>query len=211
LSSAGAEAPVAPPRTPRIGAVLLLAYPRGSGPHVVFTERTHTLSNHRGQISLPGGSRDPDDPDLATTALRETYEELGIVPEDVDLLGRLDDVYVYVSNFLIAPYVGALDYEPTFMANPAEVARTIEVPLARLRSPDMLREEEWNVRGELRRVQIYQHGAHQIWGATARVIQEFLTSPYPSVLARRFALRELETPRPDGPRPEPPPMPSPGA
>jgi 8-oxo-dGTP pyrophosphatase MutT (NUDIX family) len=199
------------PRTPRIGAVLLLAYPREGEPHVVFTERTHTLSNHRGQISLPGGSRDPGDPDLATTALRETYEELGIFPEDVDVLGRVDDVYVYVSNFLIAPYIGALDYEPAFIANPAEVARTIEVPLARLRSPEMLREEEWNVRGELRRVQIYQHGVHQIWGATARVIQEFLTSPYPALLTRRFALCELKTPRGADPRSELPRMPSPGA
>jgi hypothetical protein len=67
------------------------------------------------------------------------------------------------------------------------VARVIEVPLARLRSPDMLHEEEWLVRGELRRVQIYQHGSHAIWGATARVIQQFLTSRYPILLAQRFA------------------------
>jgi len=173
-------------REPRIGAVLLLAYPRDGVPHVVFTERTHTLSDHRGQISLPGGSRDPGDASLAATALREADEELGIDPDRVHVLGRLDDVYVYVSNFLITPYVGALDDEPTFRANPAEVARIIEVPLARLREPDMLHEEDWLVRGELRRVQIYQHGPHQIWGATARVIQEFLSSHYPALLAQRF-------------------------
>lgn len=151
---------------------------------MAFTERSTTLSNHRGQISLPGGSRDAEDVSLRATAVRETHEELGISAADIDVVGRLDDVYVFVSNFLIAPYVATLPYEPTFAANPAEVARTIEVPLDHLRHPDTLCEEDWLVRGELRRVQIYQHGPHRIWGATARVIQEFLASEFPQKLAR---------------------------
>lgn len=172
--------------------MLLLAYPIQGEPHVVFTERSHTLSTHRGQISLPGGSRDPEDGSLRVTAVRETEEELGIPSQHVEILGRLDDVYVYVSNFLIAPYVGTLEYEPTFRINPAEVARTIEIPLTRLRSPEMLHEEDWLMRDSLRRVQIYQHGPHRIWGATARVIQEFLNSPYPSLLAQRVAASVAE-------------------
>jgi 8-oxo-dGTP pyrophosphatase MutT (NUDIX family) len=179
------------PRAPRIGAVLLLAYPKNGTPHVIFTERSQTLSNHRGQISLPGGSRDPEDISLQVTALREANEELGIVPHDVEVLGRLDDVYVYVSNFLIAPYVGMLRYEPGFTPNPAEVGRTIEVPLSHLCDPATCVEESWMVRDQLRRVQIYQHGPHQIWGATARVIQEFLSSHYPLTLMRRLAALEV--------------------
>ena len=179
------------PRGPRIGAVLLLAYPKSGTPHVVFTERSQTLSNHRGQISLPGGSRDPEDISLQVTALREANEELGIVAHDVEVVGRLDDVYVYVSNFLIAPYVGMLCYEPRFVPNPAEVGRIIEVPLSRLCDPATCVEEDWVVRDRVRRVQIYQHGPHQIWGATARVIQEFLSSHYPVTLMQRLAALEV--------------------
>jgi len=67
-------------KTPRIAAVLFLVYPRHGEPHVVFMERSQTISNHRGQISLPGGSRDATDPTLEFTALRETEEELGVLP-----------------------------------------------------------------------------------------------------------------------------------
>ncbi len=162
----------------RIAAVLLLVYPREGAPHVVFTQRTNTVSAHRGQISLPGGSRDPNDGSLEVTALRETHEELGIAPAHVDVWGRLDDVYVHTSNFVIAPYVGALGYEPTFCVSPEEVDHVIEVPLDTLRDPRILREDDWILRGAVRRVQFYEYGRYQIWGATARVIELFLASPY---------------------------------
>src|SRR4029453_2430159 len=76
---------------PRIAAVLLLIYPRNGIPHIVFTRRTETLARHQGQISLPGGSRDPGDPTLEATALRETEEEIGVPTRDVDLWGRVGD------------------------------------------------------------------------------------------------------------------------
>lgn len=174
------------PANPRIAAVLILGYPRGSEPHVVFTQRTHTVADHRGQISLPGGSRELSDPDLAVTALRETSEELGVPPEDVHVLGRLDDEYVVVSNFLIAPYVGALDREPAFRPNPAEVAQVIEVPLERLRDPSIYSEEDRFADARLRRMQFYRYNGHEIWGATARVLKKFLASEYPALLAARY-------------------------
>jgi len=170
---------------PRIAAVLILGYPRNGEPHIVFTQRTDTVSNHRGQISLPGGRREPSDVSLEATALRETQEELGVVSSHVRSLGRLEDEYVIVSNFLIAPYVGVLDYEPVFQPNPTEVARVIEVRLEQLRDPAIFREEDW-YRPEMPRMPYYDVDGHEIWGATARVIRKFLASEYPDLLAARY-------------------------
>jgi 8-oxo-dGTP pyrophosphatase MutT (NUDIX family) len=155
-----------------------LIYPRNGVPHVVFTRRTETLARHQGQISLPGGSRDPDDPTLEATALRETEEEIGIPTRDVEVWGRVADVYIPVSDFLIAPYVGALSYEPIFEINTAEVAHVIEVPVHVLRDPSIFREEDRELSGNIRRIQVYEYGPYEIWGATARVIELFLGSPF---------------------------------
>jgi 8-oxo-dGTP pyrophosphatase MutT (NUDIX family) len=155
-----------------------LIYPRTGIPHIVFTRRTETLARHQGQISLPGGSRDPEDPTLEATALREAEEEIGVPARDVELWGRVDDVYVQVSDFMIAPYVGALSYEPTFHINSAEVAHVIEVPVDVLRDPSIFREEDRDLRGARRRVQVYEYGPYEIWGATARVVELFLASPF---------------------------------
>jgi 8-oxo-dGTP pyrophosphatase MutT (NUDIX family) len=127
---------------------------------------------------LPGGSRDPEDPTLEATALRETEEEIGVPSGDVELWGRLDDVFVQVSNFLVAPYVGTLSYEPTFDINAAEVAHVIEVPVDVLRNPSIFKEDDRDVRGSMRRIQFYEYGPYEIWGATARVVELFLASPF---------------------------------
>jgi 8-oxo-dGTP pyrophosphatase MutT (NUDIX family) len=166
--------------------VLLLGYPRGGRTHLVFTKRTETVQHHQGQISLPGGAREVVDSTLEVTALRETQEELGVSPAVVQVLGRLDDVYVRTSNFLIAPYVGAIDAAPVFQPDPGEVAQVIEVPLYRLRDPAIFREEDWAGDDGPRKMQFYQHGPHEIWGATARVLQLFLASEYPDLLVARY-------------------------
>ena len=152
----------------------------------MFTQRTDTVTNHRGQISLPGGRRDPSDSSLEATALRETEEEIGIPPASVRMLGRLDDEYVIVSNHLIAPFVGVLDHEPIFIPNPREVATIIEVALRELRDPAIFREEDWP-RPERPRMQFYAVGPHQIWGATARIVGKLLASPYLDLLAGAFS------------------------
>lgn len=169
---------------PRLAAVLILGYPKDGAPHVVFTKRTERVADHRGQISLPGGSWEPGDPSLEVTALRETQEEIGVPMEHVQVLGRLSEVYVAVSNFLVTPYVGTVRQEPAFQPDPFEVDHLIEVPLSQIRDPAVYHEEDWVVRGQPRRVEFYQCGPYQIWGATARILQLFLESEYSDALMR---------------------------
>src|SRR5437762_10920096 len=92
----------------RRAAVLLLLYPRAGEDYVIFTRRTDTVEHHKGQISLPGGSQDPTDPDAVYTALRETQEELGVDPDRLEVITTLTDVYVPVSGFVITPVVARL-------------------------------------------------------------------------------------------------------
>jgi 8-oxo-dGTP pyrophosphatase MutT (NUDIX family) len=156
----------------RRAAVLFLLYPRPDGLYTVFMERTTTVATHRGQISLPGGAYEPSDASLRETALRETHEELGIPPSDVEIVAELDADYVAISGFLVNPYIGRLVAPPLFRPDPREVARVIEVPLAALLDPTNYREEE---RGTyIRRSPIYQHGLDEIWGATARMLVRIL-------------------------------------
>ncbi len=171
----------------------MLVYPKADVPHIVFTQRTETLSSHRGQIALPGGRQDPTDHSLEATALRETNEELGIDVGEVEVWGKLEEVYVRVSNFLITPYVGALPYAPTYEVNEAEVARVIEVPVTTLRDPSIFREEEWRLGGALRRIQIYEYDSHVIWGATARVVELFLSSDFAERASRWKAPIQTQT------------------
>ncbi len=187
-----------PPPTRRAAAVLVLVYPRGNEPHVVFTERSPTLPTHPGQICLPGGSRDHTDPSLEYTALRETEEELGVPASQVRILGALGDVDTMGSYFRISPFVGILAEEPTFRPQPSEVAQVIEVPLSHLLDPRSLGEAEWQVRGGLRKSLFYGYQEHRIWGATAFVIAEFLETRYPAAAAD--ALASILIPHPDSSR-----------
>jgi 8-oxo-dGTP pyrophosphatase MutT (NUDIX family) len=89
----------------RPAAVLMPLWDDGKRVQVVFTKRTETLPSHAGQISFPGGMVDPEDPDHKTTALRETHEEVGVPPQEVELITRLDQV-VTVTGYLVTPYLG---------------------------------------------------------------------------------------------------------
>ncbi len=157
-------------------AVLLLLYEREGEEHVLFQVRTQQVEHHKGEISLPGGASDPRDGSLRATALRETHEEIGVEPEHVKIFGRLDDVATRSSNYTIAPFVGAIT-EPgvyPFRSAPREVSQLLEVPLAHLRSDDAV---EWSVReaeGEALAERSFRFGEHLIWGATARVVGQYL-------------------------------------
>jgi len=144
-----------------------------SEPCVVLTRRTDSVDSHRGQISFPGGSLDEGE-DAIAAALREGWEEVGVIPEQVEVIGALSPLYIPPSGFCIYPTVAVAAARPVFIPNPAEVAEVIEAPLALLMAPDTRREEMWEIRGATVRVPFYAVGPHKVWGATAMVLSELL-------------------------------------
>lgn len=153
-------------------AVLLLLYERGGEEHLLFQVRTRHVEHHKGEISLPGGARDPGDDSLLATALRETHEEIGVAAGDVEVYGRLDDVPTR-SRFVMSPFVGAITAPAPypFAFAEIEVAELLQVPLARLLSGEAL---EWTQPPGRPPMPAFRHGEHLIFGATARVVDRFL-------------------------------------
>jgi len=161
------------PDDARIAAALLLVYPGADGPAIALTVRASGLARHAGQISLPGGASDPGET-LADTALREAREEIGIDPASVRVLGELTPVYVLVSGFTLHPVVGVTDARPDFVAASGEVEEVIEVSLARLRDASHIRRGTRVREGVAVEYPYFDLFGHQVWGATAMVLGEFI-------------------------------------
>jgi 8-oxo-dGTP pyrophosphatase MutT (NUDIX family) len=158
----------------RRAAVLTLLYHDQGADRVLLTKRTDTVEHHKGQICFPGGGVHDADADLSVTALRETWEEVGVEPEHVEIIGRLDEI-VTISNFLVTPYVGVLHRTPyEFVPSEIEVAEVLEPPIADLLDEATLELEERFVDGQARYAPVYVWNGHRVWGATARMLQEFL-------------------------------------
>lgn len=153
-------------------AVLIPIIARGDELSVLLTRRSQQLRHHPGQISFPGGRQDPEDPDLAATALRETHEELGIPSRCIRLLGVLPQ-HITVSHYRIIPYLGLL--QPDYPLQPAvdEVAEAFELPLAPLLDPTNY--GSWTITRHQRPHSVYGITLHDrlIWGATARILWLF--------------------------------------
>ncbi|MFQ6037167.1 MAG: NUDIX hydrolase [Candidatus Aminicenantales bacterium] len=154
--------------------VLLLLYPKGGRPHLVFTLRTEQVDFHKGQISFPGGHQEPDER-LDQTALREAQEELGIPPESVRILGSLTPLYIPPSNTCIYPVVGVTEEPPRFIPHEPEVAEVLEIPLDHLIHPESIQRETRTLSGQKLEVPFYHYKGHKIWGATAMVLAELLS------------------------------------
>jgi 8-oxo-dGTP pyrophosphatase MutT (NUDIX family) len=177
---------IGPDEVFRRAAVLLLVYPREGEDYMVFMRRTETVAHHRGQISLPGGAQDPDDPDLTHTALRETQEELGVDPRHVEVLGEMPEIFARVSGFLITPVVGRIRPEAppiVFHPNSEEVAEVIEVPMRVLRDPATHHTRPIIYEGNSYNLHYYIYGPHEIWGATGRILFEFFRHPLSMLVA----------------------------
>ncbi|MBZ0301478.1 MAG: CoA pyrophosphatase [Anaerolineae bacterium] len=159
------------PRSRQAG-VLVLLYPIDHELHFVLTRRTDTLRGHSGQVSFPGGRRDPGDADFVVTALRETREEVGIDDPSTAILGSLTPIYIPPSDFEVFPVVAALDHIPPFNPNPDEVAEVFSVPLMALVDPRFKRVEDWPFNGQLVRIPLYAFNGHKVWGATAIMLSE---------------------------------------
>ncbi len=179
---------------PRLGGVLLLLYCVDGKLHLVLTRRPDYDGVHSGQISFPGGRHEPPET-LEMTALRETHEEIGILPADVELLGSLTPLFVVPSNFEVHPFVGRYTREgrPVFVPDTREVAAILETPLHLLLDPMTRVEEEMELRGGLRlRVPCFRVGEQRVWGATAMILSEFLQRLNYVKLIREHGLRVVD-------------------
>jgi len=156
-------------------AVLILVYQRDGEVHVLFTQRTDQVEHHKGQISFPGGASDEEDDCLMTTALRETYEEIGVRPEHVEIVGQLDEM-ITISDFRVTPYVGILTFgeEYSFVVNEQEVAQLVQVPLAHLLDEGNMELEVRQHQGREVLVPAFSYNEHRIWGATARMLHQLI-------------------------------------
>lgn len=161
------------PADARSAAALVLVYPREHDVAIPLTVRSRGLARHAGQISLPGGATD-DGETLAEAALREASEEIGVDPESVRVLGELTPVHVLVSGFTLHPIVGVTDERPAFIAAPEEVEEILEVSLDHLRDASRIRLATRIREGVAVEYPYFDLLGHQVWGATAMVLGEFI-------------------------------------
>jgi 8-oxo-dGTP pyrophosphatase MutT (NUDIX family) len=161
------------PSDARAAAGLLLLYPAEHGASVPLTVRASGLRRHAGQISLPGGATDPGET-LVQAALREAQEEIGVDPARVRVLGELTPVYVLVSGFTLHPIVGITDERPSFNAAAQEVEEILEVSVADLRDASTIRHGTRTREGLAIEYPYFDLLGHQVWGATAMILGEFI-------------------------------------
>lgn len=160
---------------PKISAVMVLLYPKNDELNLVFTQRWQYAGVHSGQMSFPGGKKDDADTDLIQTAYRETLEEIGVEPAQIRLIGKLSELYIPPSHFLVYPVVGYAEHAPAFKPQVAEVEKVVEIPLS-----FFLDKKNINANTEIKlfndtvvHVPAYIYNGHIIWGATAIMLSEF--------------------------------------
>ncbi len=154
-------------------AVLVPLFKKGEDCHLLFTKRSDQVKYHKGEISFPGGVVDEEDLELVNTALREAHEEIGLRESDVQIIGILDDI-VTVTEFIVTPIVGLIPYPYPLKVSEREISELIEVPLSSLLDGNCFSEREIFRGGQKEIVYSYQYGEHTIWGATARILKQFL-------------------------------------
>ncbi len=154
-------------------AVLVPLFKKDDRCHLLFTKRSEQVKYHKGEISFPGGVVDEEDKELVRTALREAFEEIGLKENDVQVIGVLDDI-VTTTQFIVTPIVGLFPYPYPFEVSEVEIAELIEVPLSFLLAEENLSEREFSRGDQKEIIYFYQYGNHTIWGATARILKQFL-------------------------------------
>jgi len=154
-------------------AVLVPIYNKEGQCHILFTQRTEKVKEHKGQISFPGGARQ-DGESLLETALRESREEIGLSPADVEVLGELDDTVTMFSNYIVTPFVGIIPWPHNLKADGWETDELIEVPITTLLDKKSREDKDEVIEGKTVTSYFYNYKGRVIWGATARILHQFL-------------------------------------
>ena len=167
------------PRFPRedskSAAVMILLYPKDNLIHTAFIQRPEYDGVHGGQISFPGGKREASDPDLIHTAIRETSEEIGVVPSEINVISTLTPLYIPVSNIIVTPVVGWMEKQPVFKHDENEVVFIIEADIRTLMNPSAMKIKPFEIRGEMIDIRYFNYKENVIWGATAMILHELFT------------------------------------
>ncbi len=157
-------------------AVFILFFEEDSKTKVIFIRRSNYVGIHAGQIAFPGGRFEDKDIELKNTALREVQEEIGIPPNEIELLGRLSDIYLPPSNFNLSVFVGFLTQKPVYQPDSREVAEVIEVDMDNFYAENVIQEKEFFVPSNNYSVvaPYYNVKNAEIWGASAMVMTELM-------------------------------------
>ena len=148
----------------KASAVLIPLFYNQGQYHVLFTERSDAVVFHKGQVCFPGGTQESSDANLLQTALREAEEEIGLDAKDIEILGELDDITTLVTNYVISPFVAFISYPHSLKTNGREVKGTFSVPLSFLMDDANFKQDSY----------AYEYEGHIIWGATARILRQFV-------------------------------------
>jgi len=148
----------------KASAVLIPLFCKQGQYHLLFTERSDAVDSHKGQVCFPGGKHEAFDSSLLQTALRETEEEISLRAEDVEILGELDDIPTLTSDYVISPFVAFIPHPYPFRADSREIREIFSVPLSFLTNEANFEEDSYS----------YQYEGHLIWGATARILRQFI-------------------------------------
>jgi 8-oxo-dGTP pyrophosphatase MutT (NUDIX family) len=129
---------------------------------------------HGGQISFPGGKKEPSDENIVQTAIREAYEETGVDPAKISVIGTLTPLFIPVSNMIVTPVVGWIKEKPVFNYQAEEVVFLIDADIKRLLDPSIVKTKPFGIRGEMIEVKYFDYEGNVIWGATAMILHELL-------------------------------------
>ena len=154
--------------------VLVLFYPQNGQPHIVFIQRPLYDGVHSGQIAFPGGKVEATDTNMQHTALRETGEEIGVNTSDIKIIGKLTELYIPPSNYLVAPFVGYMNYKPDFVPDTNEVKEIVEVSVDEILNSENFQCRDINAMGASYNVPCFYVQKKIIWGATSMILNELV-------------------------------------
>jgi 8-oxo-dGTP pyrophosphatase MutT (NUDIX family) len=166
--------PRIPGKDARVAAVLILLYPYNGSVYTIFMQRPDYNGVHSGQISFPGGKKEPSDDDVIQTAIREANEETGVNPEKISIVGTLTPLFIPVSNTIVTPVVAWIKDKPVFSYQVDEVVFLFDADIKRFFDPSIIKIKPFKIGKETIDIKYFEYEGHMIWGATAMILHELL-------------------------------------